>query len=70
MIVQILDVIGESGVATPIQGTSVHDDWYCIAGYIRNITYIHVWVIAVVFFVFFSSHIDNQGGGFERPSMA
>ena len=32
--------IGESGVATPTQGTSVHDDWYCIASCIRNITYI------------------------------
>ena len=59
--------IGESGVATPTQGTSVHDDWYCIASCIRNITYISS--VGDRFFCFFF-HIDNQGGGYERPSMA
>ena len=37
IIVQIPNVIGENGVATPTHSTSVIDDWYCIAGYIRNI---------------------------------
>ena len=60
---QILDVIGESGVATPTHGTSVLDDWYCIAGYIRNI-------YSCVGDRWFFFYINNQWGGYERPSMA
>ena len=33
------------------QSTTI--DWYCIASYIRNIAYIHVWVSVIVCFFYF-----------------
>ena len=68
---QILDVIGESGVATPTQGTSVHDDWLVLYCKLHQKHNIHSCVGERYFlFFFYFFHIDNQGGGYERPSMA